>query len=175
MPCVTNDDPLESFFFGRKGDPKKGFEWTYNFFFAGHSLIKCNAAAWSRVKTNHNLGVLWANDDDGRIFAKVMPPPLKEAGFNVIDPGRFDLPSSDYTPEISKFKAENRRNRVRRDPGTGFHRVLESVRPAGLQAEDRHRRQGRRIPAGPLSVRCARDQLRVRAVVVDVITPIRRA
>ncbi len=107
MPCVSNDDPLESFFFGRKGDPKKGFEWTYNFFFAGHSLIKCNAAAWARVPTNHNLGVLWANDDDGRVFAQVMPPPLKEAGFNVIDPGRFDLPSSDYTPEISKFKAEN--------------------------------------------------------------------
>ena len=107
MPCVSNDDPLESFFFGRKGDPKKGFEWTYNFFFAGHSLIKCNAAAWARVQTNRNLGVLWANDDDGRVFAKVMPPALKEAGFNVIDPGRFDLPSSDYTPEISKFKAEN--------------------------------------------------------------------
>jgi branched-chain amino acid transport system substrate-binding protein len=28
MPCVTNDDPLESYFFGRKGDPKKGFQWT---------------------------------------------------------------------------------------------------------------------------------------------------
>ena len=161
MPCVSNDDPLESFFFGRKGDPKKGFEWTYNFFFSGHSLIKCNAAAWSRVNTNHNLGVLWANDDDGRTFAKVMPPPLKEAGFNVIDPGRFDLPSSDYTPEISKFKAENCRDRVRGDPGTRFHRVLESMRPARLQAEDRHRRQGRRIPAGPLSVRRPRDQLRV--------------
>jgi branched-chain amino acid transport system substrate-binding protein len=107
MPCVSNDDPLESFFFGRKGDLKKGFEWTYNFFFSGHSLVKCNTAAWSRLKTNHNLGVLWANDDDGRTFAKVMPPVLKELGFNVIDPGRFDLPASDYTPEISKFKADN--------------------------------------------------------------------
>jgi len=107
MPCVSNDDPLESFFFGRKGDPKKGFEWTYNFFFSGHNLIKCNSTAWARVKTNRNLGVLWANDDDGRVFAQVMPPPLKEAGFNVIDPGRFDLPASDFTPEIAKFKAEN--------------------------------------------------------------------
>ena len=35
MPCVTNDDPFESLFFGRNGDPKKGFEWTYNFFFSG--------------------------------------------------------------------------------------------------------------------------------------------
>src|SRR5215469_11413150 len=39
MPCVTCDDPLESYFFGRKGDPKKGFEWTYNFFFSGASVF----------------------------------------------------------------------------------------------------------------------------------------
>jgi branched-chain amino acid transport system substrate-binding protein len=106
MPCVTNDDPLESYFFGRKGDPKKPFEWTYNFFFKGAEAVGCMLAAWARVDTNRNLGVLWANDDDGRVFAQVMPPPIKEAGFNLIDPGRFDLPSSDYTPEISKFKAE---------------------------------------------------------------------
>jgi branched-chain amino acid transport system substrate-binding protein len=106
-PCVSNDDPLESYFFGRKGDPKKPFEWTYNFFFSGAEAIGSVMAAWSRVDTNKKLGVLWANDDDGRTFAKVMPPPIKEAGFTIIDPGRFDLPSSDYTPEISKFKAEN--------------------------------------------------------------------
>ena len=39
MPCVTNDDPLESYFFGRRGDPKKGFEWTYNFFFSGDGAL----------------------------------------------------------------------------------------------------------------------------------------
>ena len=35
VPCVTNDAPLEPYFFGRKGDPAKGFEWTYHFFFGG--------------------------------------------------------------------------------------------------------------------------------------------
>jgi branched-chain amino acid transport system substrate-binding protein len=107
VPCVTNDDPLESYFFGRKGDPKKPFEWTYNFFFSGAEAIRGLLSAWTRVNTNRNLGVLWANDDDGRVFAQVMPPVFKEAGFNLIDPGRFDLPSSDYTPEITKFKAAN--------------------------------------------------------------------
>ncbi len=107
MPCVSNDDPLESYFFGRKGDPKKPFEWTYNFFFNGAEAIGAPMSAWGRVKTNRKLGVLWANDDDGRTFARVMPPPIKKAGFTIVDPGRFDLPSSDYTPEISKFKAEN--------------------------------------------------------------------
>lgn len=107
MPCVSNDDPLESYFFGRKGDPKKPFDWTYNFFFNGAEAIGAPMAAWGRVNTNKKLGVLWANDDDGRTFARVMPKPIQEAGFTIVDPGRFDLPSSDYTPEISKFKADN--------------------------------------------------------------------
>jgi branched-chain amino acid transport system substrate-binding protein len=107
VPCVSNDDPLESYFFGRKGDPKKGFEWTYNYFFSGAELIKTNMAGWARVSTNKKLGVLWANDDDGKAFSHVMPGPIKEGGFTLFDPGRFDLPASDFTPEISKFKAEN--------------------------------------------------------------------
>jgi branched-chain amino acid transport system substrate-binding protein len=31
IPCITADDPWEDWFFGRKGDPAKGFEWTYHF------------------------------------------------------------------------------------------------------------------------------------------------
>ncbi len=107
VPCVSNDDPLEPYFFGRKGDPKKGFDWTYNFFFSAGTLIKTNMSAWKRVKTNMKLGVLWPNDDDGRAFSHVMPPAIKEGGFDLVDPGRFDLPANDFTPEIAKFKAEN--------------------------------------------------------------------
>src|SRR3984957_3736029 len=32
VPCITSDDPWQAWFFGRKGDPKKGFDWTYHFF-----------------------------------------------------------------------------------------------------------------------------------------------
>jgi branched-chain amino acid transport system substrate-binding protein len=105
MPCITNDDPLESYFFGRKGDPKKGFEWTYNFFFSGAGALGSNLSVWSRIPGHKKIGVLWANDDDGRTFAKIMPPPMKQAGFSVLDPGRFDLPSSNYTTQITAFKA----------------------------------------------------------------------
>jgi branched-chain amino acid transport system substrate-binding protein len=106
VPCVTNDDPLESYFFGRKGDPKRPFDWTYNYFFSGRLVTQCLLAAWARLGTNRKIGVLWANDDDGRVFAKVMPAQINDGGFTVVDPGRFDLPASDYTPEISKFKSE---------------------------------------------------------------------
>jgi branched-chain amino acid transport system substrate-binding protein len=107
MPCVSTDDPLESFFFGRHGDLKKGFEWTYNFFFSGGGLVHAQMAGWSKVSSNKILGVLWANDDDGRVFAKVMPPEFAANGFKLIDPGRFDLPANNFSPEIAAFKAAN--------------------------------------------------------------------
>src|SRR4029077_13770315 len=32
VPCATSGDPWQAWFFGRKGDPKKGFDWPYHFF-----------------------------------------------------------------------------------------------------------------------------------------------
>src|SRR5215472_10457492 len=32
VPCVTTNCPWQPYFFGRNGDPKKGFTWTYHFF-----------------------------------------------------------------------------------------------------------------------------------------------
>jgi branched-chain amino acid transport system substrate-binding protein len=34
VPCITTNCPWQPYFFGRKGDPKKGFTWTYHFFWA---------------------------------------------------------------------------------------------------------------------------------------------
>ena len=105
VPCVSNDAPLEPWFFGRHGDPKKGFDWTYNYFFSADEVIHAMLAMWTRIPTNKKLGVLWPNDNDGNAFAHVMPPPIKEAGFTIVDPGRFDLPANNFDAQISAFKA----------------------------------------------------------------------
>ena len=42
VPCVSTDAPWQPYFFGRGGNPAKGFDWTYHFFWgverhsAGH-------------------------------------------------------------------------------------------------------------------------------------------
>jgi branched-chain amino acid transport system substrate-binding protein len=133
MPCVTNDDPLESYFFGRHGDPKKGFDWTFNFFFSGGGALGAMMAAWSRVPSNKILGVLWANDDDGRVFAKVMPPDLVKNGFKVVDPGRFDLPANNFSPEIAAFKAGNAEIVFAVIPGPDFTVFLNQAAQQGLK------------------------------------------
>jgi branched-chain amino acid transport system substrate-binding protein len=105
VPCISNDAPLESWFFGRHGDPKKGFDWTYNYFFSGDEVIHAMLSMWGRIPTNKKLGVLWPNDDDGNVFARVMPPPITGAGFTIVDPGRFDLPANNFDAQIAAFKA----------------------------------------------------------------------
>ena len=107
VPCLSNDAPLEPWFFGRHGDPKKGFEWTYNFFFSADEAIHILTAVWSKVSATKTLGVLWANDDDGHAFSRVMPPVITKGGFKIVDPGRFDLPASNFNAQIAAFKSGN--------------------------------------------------------------------
>jgi branched-chain amino acid transport system substrate-binding protein len=105
IPCVSNDAPLEPYFFGRHGDPKKGFEWTYHFFFSGDELVKSLIPFWDRLDTNKKIGGLWPNDGDGIAQSKGFPPIMEKAGYKVTDPGRFDMPASNYNAQIGAFKA----------------------------------------------------------------------
>lgn len=105
MPCVATDCPLESYYFGR-GAPKKGFDWTYCFFFSLHEQAPASIHEWDQIPTNKVVGALWPNDDDGHAYANTYPPLLKAKGYKVVDPGRFDMPSN-YSAQIAAFKAAN--------------------------------------------------------------------
>jgi len=108
VPSVSTDTPVESWFFGRNGDPKKGFEWSYNFFLNVPDLAKTYLGIWDKVPGNKKVvGLLLANDNDGNAFAGLMPDILKKAGYTVVDPGRFDLPASSYSTQIAAYKAAN--------------------------------------------------------------------
>jgi branched-chain amino acid transport system substrate-binding protein len=107
VPCLSNDAPLEPYFFGRGGDPKKGFEWTYHFFFSATNLADSYFASWEQVPTNKVIGALWPNDNDGQAFSKIFTALAEKKGYKVVDPGRFDLPTGNYNAQISAFKAAN--------------------------------------------------------------------
>ncbi|HLJ72352.1 MAG TPA: ABC transporter substrate-binding protein [Roseiarcus sp.] len=105
VPCVSNDAPLEPYFFGRHGDPKKGWDWTYHFFFSGDELVKAMIPYWNRLPTNKVIGALWPNDGDGIAQSKGFPPLFEKAGYKTVDPGRFDMPASSYNAQIAAFKS----------------------------------------------------------------------
>src|SRR5258707_10289199 len=64
-PCITDNAPWQSYFFGRHATADKGFTWTYHFFWGVEDLIASYSALWQSVKTNQVVGGLFPNDEDG--------------------------------------------------------------------------------------------------------------
>ncbi len=46
VPCVTTNCPWQPYFFGRKGNPEKGFNWTYHFFWGLEDVIAAFLPMW---------------------------------------------------------------------------------------------------------------------------------
>src|SRR3954451_23595762 len=108
VPCVTTDCPWQPYFFGRKGDPTKGFNWTYHFFWGLEDVIGAFLALWNSAPTNKVVGGLFPNDADGNAWGdpqRGLPPALAQAGYKLTDPGRYQLMNNDFTSQISAFKA----------------------------------------------------------------------
>lgn len=110
VPCISTTCPWQPWFFGRGGDPKKGFEWAYHFFWGIEDIIAVFTNIWKGVPTNKTVGLLLANDGDGNAWGDPklgLPPALKGLGYTVIDPGRFQPFQSDFSAQISAFKKAN--------------------------------------------------------------------
>ncbi len=108
VPCITADTPWESWFFGRKGDPKKGFDWTYHFFWGGAQVVETFTGLWDKVETNKIIGGVWGNDPDGVALSDEkmgLPPGFIKAGYKYNNIGLFTPLSNDFTAQITKLKA----------------------------------------------------------------------
>ncbi|HUZ75334.1 MAG TPA: ABC transporter substrate-binding protein [Stellaceae bacterium] len=107
VPCVTTDDPWQSWFFGRKGNPAKGFEWTYHFFWGFDQFGNLFADMWKTLPTNSVVGVMFTNDPDG-IAANDpktgLPPLFRSKGYDVHDLGLYPPLSDDFTAQITTLK-----------------------------------------------------------------------
>ena len=107
-PCVTNDCPWQAYFFGRGGDPNKGFEWTYHSWWGLEGITATFVSMWDTLKTNKKVAEMWPNDGDGLAWANAktgQPPVLTKAGYTIIDGGRYQDLTDDYSAQIGKFKA----------------------------------------------------------------------
>ena len=107
-PCVTNDCPWQAYFFGRGGDPAKGFEWTYHSWWGLEGITATFVSMWDSLKTNKKVAEMWPNDGDGLAWANEktgQPPVLKAGGYTIIDGGRYQDLTDDYSAQIGKFKS----------------------------------------------------------------------
>ncbi len=108
VPCFSTLAPWQPYFFGRKGDPAKGFDWTYHFFWGADQLVGNFVDMWATVPNNKKVGILCPNDPDGNALADAktgFPAGATAAGYEVVDPGRFQTGTDDFSGIIGKFKS----------------------------------------------------------------------
>jgi branched-chain amino acid transport system substrate-binding protein len=108
VPCISTVAPWQPWFFARKGDPQKGFDWTYHFFWGLEDVIAAYTTMWQAVPTDKSVGGLFANDGDGNAWGDTklgFPPVLSAKGYKLTDPGRFQPLTTDFSAQISAFKS----------------------------------------------------------------------
>ncbi|HTW85724.1 MAG TPA: ABC transporter substrate-binding protein [Candidatus Sulfotelmatobacter sp.] len=107
VPCISTVTPWQAWFFPRHGDPAKGFEWTYHFFWGLEDVESVFLGMWNQVSTNKLAGGLFPNDGDGNAWADPvhgMPPVLAKDGYKLNDPGHYQDLTADCSAQISAFK-----------------------------------------------------------------------
>jgi branched-chain amino acid transport system substrate-binding protein len=110
MPCITADDPWEDFFFGRKGNPAKGFEWTYHFFWGFGMVANLFADMWLSLPTNKKVGLMLTNDQDGVAASDKehgMATTFRKKGLDIVDLGLYPPLSDDFAAQIARLKDNN--------------------------------------------------------------------
>lgn len=109
IPCISSVVPWQPWFFGRKGDPKHGFDWTFHFFWGLEDVIATFTNGWKSIDTNKKVGALFPNDGDGNAWGDKelgFPKPLAQMGFQLTDPGRFQSGTQDFSAQIAAFKKD---------------------------------------------------------------------
>jgi len=107
VPSISADTPWDAFFFGRGGDPSKGFKWTYHFFWGGQQIINSYSSLWEQLDTNKKVGLMLSNDSDGVAMSNPdigFAAQLKSHGLEVVDLGLFEPLSDDFSAQIGKLK-----------------------------------------------------------------------
>jgi len=109
VPCISSVVPWQPWFFGRKGDPAKGFAYTYHMFWGLEDVIANFTSGWKSVATNKKVGGLFPNDGDGNAWGDKelgFPKPLAAMGYSLSDPGRFQNGTQDFSAQIAAFKKD---------------------------------------------------------------------
>ena len=109
VPCISSVVPWQPWFFGRKGDPAKGFNWTYHMFWGLEDVIANFTNGWNSVTTNKKVGGLFPNDGDGNAWGDKelgFPKPLAAMGYTLTDPGRFQNGTQDFSAQIAAFRRD---------------------------------------------------------------------
>ena len=112
IPCISSVAPWQPWFIGQQGNPGapetwEPFAYSYHFFWGLEDIISVFLSMWSQLDTNKQVGALYPNDGDGTAWGDPnvgFPPVLEANGYALIDPGRYQNLSDDFSAQINAFK-----------------------------------------------------------------------
>lgn len=110
VPCISTMTPWQAWLFPMKGDPAKGFKNTFHFFWGIEDIAEVYLDIWRGAPTNKVVGSVFSNDVPGNAMgdAKLgMPGAFAQAGYKIIDIGKFPIGADDFSAYIQAFKKEN--------------------------------------------------------------------
>ena len=106
-PSLSTSCPWQPFVMGRGSTPETGFKSTFLFAFGLEDVIAAYLKLWNNVPNNRKVGLLLANDADGNAWGDPkfgFPPALAAAGYTVVDSGRYQPMSDDFSAQIAAFR-----------------------------------------------------------------------
>lgn len=109
IPCITTMTPWQAWMFPMKGDPAKGFNSVFHFFWGIDDIAKVYLDIWKDLGMPKLLGSAFENTLPGNAMGDPklgMPAIFAQAGYKVIDIGKFAPGADDYSAYIQAFKKE---------------------------------------------------------------------
>lgn len=110
VPCITTMTPWQAWLFPMKGDPTKGFNNVFHFFWGIEDIANVYLDIWKDLKLPKVIGAVFENTVPGGAMgdAKLgMPGIFAKAGYRVVDIGKFAPGTDDFSAYIQAFKKEN--------------------------------------------------------------------
>ncbi|MDW3223429.1 MAG: ABC transporter substrate-binding protein [Paracoccaceae bacterium] len=115
IPVISTVAPWQPYFIGQQGNPGdpgswRPFDFSFHFFWGLEDVISTFTSMWNQLDTNKSVGAIFPNDGDGNAWGDPnvgFPPVLDAQGFSLIDTGRYQNLTDDFSAQINAFKAAN--------------------------------------------------------------------
>jgi branched-chain amino acid transport system substrate-binding protein len=109
VPCISTVAPWQPWFLARQADPAnpEPFNYTYHFFWGLEDIEAVFLDLWESLDTNKVVAGLFPNDGDGNAWGDPelgFPAFFEPEGYKIVDPGRYQNGTQDFTAQISEYK-----------------------------------------------------------------------
>jgi len=98
VPAFMSNSPADSWL---GGGP---YEWSFGTMFYWKKGLTDYIATMDKIDSNKKVGFVFDSEVDGILLSGYLTEMLPGAGYEIVDPGRFPISTTDYTSVITELK-----------------------------------------------------------------------